>query len=304
MKNYNFAKIRKTNAEFLYDFDLYFFTDNKYVLYKPKGKTIKEIRFKEKRTPDLYIQKKDKLDASVAVQRYFNKKLSSYIDNGNTEKVRESLVNIATETINQPRTGTLKQSAKTVATMMKKFTGKEDLLHQIAGISYKDYTTVLHSVNVMTFMLAFCLFNDFDWKRTQRYALGALLHDVGKTKIPDAILNAPRKLTEDEFKIMKKHPAYGAQILDEANIEDEKIYRAAYEHHEKLDGSGYPQGKKNISVIGQIMGIIDIYEALTNDDRPYRRAMPPPNALRIIKEDAEKGKFIYEFVTRFEESMK
>ena len=75
------------------------------------------------------------------------------------------------------------------------------------------------------------------------------------------------------------------------------------EHHEKLDKSGYPNGKGNMSDISQIIGIIDCYEALTNDDRPYRSAMAPYDALNIIKKDVVEGKFRKEVFEKFTYSL-
>jgi len=117
------------------------------------------------------------------------------------------------------------------------------------------------------------------------------LHDVGKAKIDFEILTAPRKLTYDEFDKMKSHTTTGHQILSSCKFANPDIKLCALQHHEKIDGSGYPNGLKHISKIAQIIGIIDCYEALTNDDRPYRSAMDPFKALTIIKDDVIAGKF-------------
>ena len=125
------------------------------------------------------------------------------------------------------------------------------------------------------------------------FALNALFHDIGKTEIPDEILTASRKLTQEEFGVMKRHPSIGAEILKQEGHECSQALWAALHHHEKLDGTGYPQGLANgsISEYGQIVGVIDCYEALTNDDRPYRSAMKPLEALELIKTDTDEGKY-------------
>ena len=130
-----------------------------------------------------------------------------------------------------------------------------------------------------------------------------MLHDVGKTKVDPEILTAPRKLTREEFEQMQSHSLIGYNILKACNFMFKEIRISALEHHEKLDRSGYPNGKGNLSDISQIIGIIDCYEALTNDDRPYRSAMAPYYALNIIKKDVVEGKFRKEVFEKFTYSL-
>jgi HD-GYP domain-containing protein (c-di-GMP phosphodiesterase class II) len=125
------------------------------------------------------------------------------------------------------------------------------------------------------------------------------MHDVGKTEIPDSILKASRKLTRKEFKVMKRHPKIGDFIIKFKSGIDSGIARGALEHHEKLDGSGYPRGIRHISFAGQLLGIIDCYEALTNEERPYRRAKSPLDTLKLIKQDVEAGKFDRKIFEKF-----
>ena len=114
-----------------------------------------------------------------------------------------------------------------------------------------------------------------------------------------SILKAPRKLSEDEFKIMKSHPTIGNTIIREKNKMGGEVALAALEHHEKLDGSGYPKGTRKISYVGQLLGIIDCYEALTNEDRPYRRARQPLETLKFLKDDVVSGKFNRQIFEKF-----
>jgi HD-GYP domain-containing protein (c-di-GMP phosphodiesterase class II) len=99
-------------------------------------------------------------------------------------------------------------------------------------------------------------------------------------------------LTDDEFAEMRRHTIYGYKILNECKFGNREIADCALNHHEKIDGSGYPNGKTRISQMSQIIGIIDCYEALTNDDRPYRNAMDAYEALsKIIMKDVNSGKY-------------
>jgi HD-GYP domain-containing protein (c-di-GMP phosphodiesterase class II) len=129
--------------------------------------------------------------------------------------------------------------------------------------------------------------------------LSALLHDVGKTKINTELLTAPRKLTQEEFEEIQQHTIRGFNILSGCQFDSKEIKLAALQHHEKLDGSGYPNHLTQIPEVSQIIGFIDCYEALTNDDRPYRTAMDSFRALQMIKKDVEAGKFDKKIFEKF-----
>ena len=116
------------------------------------------------------------------------------------------------------------------------------------------------------------------------------MHDIGKIGIPDAILNKPGKLNEDEWKIMKTHTQIGYDILKDSKRE---TLRAAgivsYTHHEKWDGTGYPLGLKgeDIHIFGRITAVADVFDAL-GSDRCYKKAWSLENILELFKN--EKGK--------------
>jgi putative two-component system response regulator len=99
-----------------------------------------------------------------------------------------------------------------------------------------------------------------------------LLHDVGKVGVPDSILNKPATLTDEEYEIIKQHPALGAQILEHASFADVREWVGA--HHERPDGRGYPRGTSgdDLSVEAQILAVADAYEAMTSD-RSYRSSI-------------------------------
>lgn len=112
--------------------------------------------------------------------------------------------------------------------------------------------------------------------------LAALLHDIGKITIPDAILNKPSGLTEEEFEIIKTHSEVGYRILRAAD-EYSNLAEYAYAHHERFDGSGYPRGLKGdeIPLFSRIISVSDAYEAMTTD-RPYRKQLKPSEAIKEL----------------------
>lgn len=127
-------------------------------------------------------------------------------------------------------------------------------------------------------------------------AIAATLHDIGKVGIPDYILNKPGKLTDEEYEIMKQHVVIGKNTLEGTygNKLSNNVLQYAkdivYHHHEKFDGTGYPQGLKNdeITIISKIMSVIDVYDALVND-RVYRKAIPYEDAEQYIISQSGKA---------------
>ena len=120
----------------------------------------------------------------------------------------------------------------------------------------------------------------------------AALHDIGKIRISDTILNKPGKLTAEEFEIMKKHAVAGGKIIQNvfADVEDKRYQETAYDiatyHHEKWNGTGYPEGKKGdeIPLPARIVAVSDVYDALVSE-RVYKPAYSEEAALKIIEED-------------------
>lgn len=161
--------------------------------------------------------------------------------------------------------------------------GREAFLSllRIASFNYYTYT---HSVNVCTFSLALARQLRIDDKRIlQELGTGALLHDVGKSKVPERILLKRTTLNRSEFEIMKKHPGWGCDILKETSIIPTESYYAVLQHHERLDGSGYPLGTtaRDQHLYSRIVAVADVFDALTTD-RVYQAAVETYPALKMM----------------------
>jgi putative two-component system response regulator len=123
-------------------------------------------------------------------------------------------------------------------------------------------------------------------KELEDIRMGALLHDVGKLGVPDAILLKPGKLTDEEWVVMRKHPVYAYKWLSPIAFLRDAI-QVPYCHHEKWDGSGYPQGLRGLEIplYARIFAIVDVWDAL-GSDRPYRAALPKAEVLAYIRKEA------------------
>ena len=153
-------------------------------------------------------------------------------------------------------------------------------------LDLRDHDTEGHSRRVTDLTLALARRAGIKDEAFVNITRGALLHDIGKMVIPDTLLNKPEKLTDEEWVIMRTHPKVAHDLLYPI-----KYLRPAldipYCHHEKWDGSGYPQGLKDeeIPLAARLFAIVDVYDALTSD-RPYRAAWGKQKALAYIREQS------------------
>ena len=164
-------------------------------------------------------------------------------------------------------------------------------LISLARLKTADDYTYMHSVAVCALMVALSHQLDLDEKTTREAGMAGLLHDLGKAVMPMEVLNKPGKLTDEEFAIIKKHPAEGHRLLLGNSGADEMMLDVVLHHHEKIDGTGYPKGLKGeeISLFAKMGAVCDVYDAITSN-RPYKAGWPPSESLRKMAEWA-KGHF-------------
>jgi putative nucleotidyltransferase with HDIG domain len=161
----------------------------------------------------------------------------------------------------------------------------------IARLKNKDEYTYMHSVAVCGLMVVLARQLGLDSAATRQAGLAGLLHDVGKMAIPFDILDKPGKLTDEEFSIIKSHPSEGHKMLLEGSGVDEAALDVCLHHHEKMDGSGYPEGltAEQISLFAKMGAVCDVYDAITSN-RPYKSGWDPAESLRKMAEWS-KGHF-------------
>lgn len=179
------------------------------------------------------------------------------------------------------------QSKKLVDHLLTVFAKNDDAFSIFMRVAPLDYQTYTHSVNVFVYSVQFIRrLNLIDLHTLHDFALGTLLHDLGKSRIPQSILQKPGKLTEDEWKVIKKHPRWGCELLLKHGLANEMVLDITMYHHEKLNGSGYPEALQNgeIKPYVKAVTLCDIFDALTTR-RPYKEAISTFEALRIMKQE-------------------
>ena len=158
-------------------------------------------------------------------------------------------------------------------------------LLSLVRLKTHDNYTFMHSVAVCALMVTFCKALKLDAETTRQAGIGALLHDTGKMRVPDAILNKRGRLTVEEFEIMKRHSQDGYEILRATPGIGPVPLDIALHHHERISGNGYPDAVpgSDIAMLTRMASIVDVYDAITSD-RCYHVAIPPAEALKKMWE--------------------
>jgi putative nucleotidyltransferase with HDIG domain len=158
-------------------------------------------------------------------------------------------------------------------------------LLSLARLKTADDYTFLHSISVCGLMISLGRQLGLDEQQVREAGMGGLLHDLGKTLSPKHILNKPGELTKEEFAEIKHHPSEGHKLLLNSQGGTEVINDICLHHHEKYDGTGYPEGLSGdqISVHAKMSAVCDVYDAITSN-RPYKLAWDPAEAIRRMAE--------------------
>lgn len=176
----------------------------------------------------------------------------------------------------------------TVLEIVDQLLVNRSMLVNLLDIRTFDEYTFRHSVNVCVLSLLTGITLGYNRKRLMQLGLGAMLHDIGKTKIPAGIIKKPEQLTPDEFEEVKKHCYYGFELIKQTGIEDVVVASVALQHHERQGGGGYPRGlrKNDIHEFAKIVSVADAYDAITAD-RVYKKASLPHEAYQLLSESVD-----------------
>lgn len=153
-------------------------------------------------------------------------------------------------------------------------------------VLHHDYTTFTHSANVAWYCAILAKSLGYSEADITEITMGGLLHDLGKLEIPKSILCKPGRLDDAEFRVVKKHPTVGFRRLFHREELSFGQMMMVYQHHERLDGRGYPVGalSESIHPWAKLCSVVDVFEALTSE-RPYRKPMPRRVAIDLLQRD-------------------
>ena len=168
-------------------------------------------------------------------------------------------------------------------------TSEPVVFQDVVRVLHHDYTTFTHSANVCYYAVLLGATLELPQADLIQVAIGALLHDVGKIEIDERILLKEGPLTELERRQIRKHPTTGFRKLSKKSELSQGQLLMAYQHHERIDGSGYPVGAvgDEIHPWARLCAVVDVYEALTSH-RPYRQPLTPTTALAVMSKNGDK----------------
>jgi len=175
-----------------------------------------------------------------------------------------------------------------IRTILEELETKQDLLDLMVDAFAHDEYIFSHSLNVTLYSISLGIQLKLPKKELEILGMGAIFHDIGKLNVPKEVLLKPGKLTNEEYEIIKKHAVDGYDILRKVNTIPLAVAHCAYQHHERLDGSGYPRGmkEKDISNFAKIIAIADVFDAITSK-RVYKEALLPHEGLEILYAGAD-----------------
>lgn len=180
-------------------------------------------------------------------------------------------------------------STKITNDLMKAIDDNEALAVDISTLKTSDEYTFKHSVDVATMSMIIAKKLGMTQKDVYNIGIAGLLHDMGKSKIPNEILNKPARLSEEEFAVMKQHSELGYSILKKKDEFSDAISIAVLQHHEKMNGKGYPLGCTSDKIIpyAKILSVSDVYDALVTE-RPYKKSFSQRTAVEMIMSMTEE----------------
>lgn len=173
--------------------------------------------------------------------------------------------------------------------LMKAISDNDAIAVDISALKISDEYTFKHSVDVATMSMIVAKKYGLSEQEVYEIGISGLLHDVGKSKIPNEILNKAGKLTDEEFAMMKQHSLFGYGILKEKEDLSNPIKLGVLQHHEKINGRGYPMSVSGdkINLFARIISVSDIYDALVTE-RPYKKPFSPRDAVEMIMSMTEE----------------
>ncbi|QDV68307.1 Cyclic di-GMP phosphodiesterase response regulator RpfG [Rosistilla carotiformis] len=266
--------------------------DRRYVLYRGSDYPLEQIdlvKLRSRGVNKLYIRKNEQ----ASYQSYLREMIDNPGANVPVSARAGALNEVVRDLLGSAfRSGDPNASVST-ATYLGEQTADIVCSDQFASIDlfrvlHHDYATFTHSANVAFYAGMLAAEIGFSQEDVAQIASGGLVHDLGKLQIPDKILCKPGRLTELEFREIKMHPVTGFRQLVHREDLTEGQLMMVYQHHERVDGGGYPVGISGdeIHPWAKICAVVDVFEALTSN-RPYRTPMPKRRAIEVLEHERD-----------------
>lgn len=265
-------------------FDLFVTIGGRFVHYLRAGDKLeaqKIMSFEKKAPESFYILSAERINYQAFVREglispELNTKQKALI-------LRESTMVLVEELFERPDIENALQDARQVVEDFVAFMDADaEAMVNLIGLSSHDFYTYNHSLDVSIYSLGLGQAVGFRGAELRELGLGGLFHDIGKRYIPLEIICKNGPLTDNEWLQMQKHPQFGLMILEEHNS-SEAIKACAFEHHESMAGSGYPQKltANEIHAMARVVSVADTYDALTTK-RSYNDPMKPTDAIELM----------------------
>jgi len=286
-------------------FDLYIKKGEDYILYRSSSQPFSEKyrnQLLENNIFRLYVS----ADQGCEYQAYVESNIREIIEDASIQEetkaniIYNSAQLLVKDVLSNPTLGeNIRRSKDMVEATVGFILKGQSAFYNLLRVMSFDYYTYTHSLNVCTFSLALARYISIDnVEELNKLGTGALLHDIGKTMIPEAVLNKRGSLTPQEMQMIKKHPGWGVDIIKETDMVADESYLPVIQHHERENKSGYPNGigSDKIHLYGKIVAIADVFDAMTTE-RVYRSALAAYPALKLMF--ADKNAFDRELLEQF-----
>jgi putative nucleotidyltransferase with HDIG domain len=290
--------VASLSSDTVVPFDLYLRLDEsgQYVLFRGFNLPFKEEHRRRLTTNEvdrLYIDSSDQ----DKYRRYVEDTLARILASSTATAKKKAAILYASaaclmqEVLADPaRAENIRRGARLARDISRFLSQDAHAFNEIRNAASRTYHTHTHSIHVCALATALAArMGCADANELEGCATGALLHDIGKSRIDPRILSKKGPLDEDEWNLVKKHPEWGVDLLREAEGISDAARTICLQHHEKLDGTGYPYGltRDHIHPFARISCIADAFDALTSN-RPFREAVDAASALRIMKREMSR----------------
>ncbi len=300
--------LRALRLESTVPFDLFILVGPQYVLYRSRdlpfeSETLESLLSNQVQT--LYVP----ADSSHELAEYFERHLSGIISDSSVptaeraRAVSQVAEMLAMETLRRPSKELAQRSIAMAEQLTTFVMGSADALTRLLHILGTGTTLEAHSANVSILAVAMApQAPQLTMEVVAKLSLAGLMHDIGMALVPPEVMIKPTALTTSERDVVEQHPVTGAQMLMQMGAYPEGVPEAVRAHHERLDGTGYPDNLRGSQIpwLSRATAIAEVFDSLTSD-QPYRARMTPFEALRVMQRDMRgklDGQLIRDFIPR------